>query len=138
MKSQLILAGVMLTFVGSPTRAQSPDLRSTSIRLDQHALGIRQIPRPDPDQNPTSTRITLIPAPIGKEVRSNAATHSMGHDVLIGAGIGGFLGGTGAGIYYANRKHALYELGLGFDLALGAVGGAIVGALLGAYVHTQR
>jgi hypothetical protein len=138
MKTPLLLAGLMAILLASPTSAQPPGSRSTSIRLDQQALGIRQIPRLDPDQNPTLPSITLIPTAMGKEVRSNAAKHSMRRDVLIGAGIGAILGGTGAGIYYANRKHALYELGLGFDVTLGAVGGAIVGALLGAYVHTQR
>jgi hypothetical protein len=63
----------------------------------------------------------------------------MGHDILIGAGIAAVLGGTTGGILYANTKQPTeFDLGPGFHVALGAVGGAIVGALMGAYVHSQR
>lgn len=139
MKSPLLLAWLILTFLAPPIRAQSPDVRSTSIRLDQHTLGIRQTPRLDPDKNLDLPKISLIPATPGKEVRSNATSHSMAHDVLIGAGIGGVLGGTGGGILYANTKQpSEFDLGPGFHVVLGAVGGAILGALMGAYVHSQR
>jgi hypothetical protein len=63
----------------------------------------------------------------------------MARDALIGAGIGGVLGGTAGGILYANTKQpSEFDLGPGFNVALGALGGAIVGALMGAYVHAQR
>jgi hypothetical protein len=138
-KQFLFLPSLLLTLLVHSAGAQSVHAVSPAVRLDQLALGVRQPLAPTSHDGGETTSKPILPKTIPAEAANPDSTRlSQGRHIWSGAAIGALLG-TGVGLAFSRREQSIeVDIGTTAYSALGAVSGAIVGALAGWWVYFQR
>ena len=139
MKQFLFLPSLLLTLFVHVAGAQSVDAVSPAVRLDQLSIGVRPPFSRASHEGGETTSTRILPTTVPAEAANPDSTRlSQGRHIWSGAAIGALLG-TGAGLAFSRREQSIeVDIGTTAYVALGAVCGAIVGALAGWWVYFQR